>query len=200
MPIRTNRGRAAVYRRIWGWPLRSTTHLVVAIVVFVGLVVATGILVPKLAGDKPPATPSVAGQQSTTSSSRPDGKGPGAPASPLPTRLSEPLRTPTTAPPAPEALALIKQWATTWTNHPDGMTPQQWLDNLRPLTTEEYLPTLATVDLANIPASKVTGEPATTESFTTSVEAEIATDGPKLKITAVKTNVGWRVSAYDRVG
>jgi hypothetical protein len=30
MPIRTNRGRAAVYRKLWAWPLRSPRHLAMA--------------------------------------------------------------------------------------------------------------------------------------------------------------------------
>lgn len=33
MPLRTGRGRAAVLRRIWGWPLRSPGHLAIAAVV-----------------------------------------------------------------------------------------------------------------------------------------------------------------------
>ena len=40
MPIRTNRGRAAVYRRLWGWPLRSPRHLVVALIQMVLILVA----------------------------------------------------------------------------------------------------------------------------------------------------------------
>ena len=38
MPIRTNRGRAAVYRRLWGWPLRSPRHLIGLVVVVLALV------------------------------------------------------------------------------------------------------------------------------------------------------------------
>ena len=48
MPIRTNRGRAAVYRRLWGWPLRSPRHLAASIIIFVVLVVTLGVIIPKV--------------------------------------------------------------------------------------------------------------------------------------------------------
>lgn len=47
MPIRTHRGRAAVYRRLWGWPLRSPKHLVGAVVLIGVVVTAVGFLLPE---------------------------------------------------------------------------------------------------------------------------------------------------------
>jgi hypothetical protein len=46
----------------------------------------------------------------------------------------------------------------------------------------------------------VTGEPTpiTSTSYTTSVVVEIPTDGPKLSITVVSTEAGWRVSQYGQ--
>src|SRR5699024_5037019 len=50
MPIRTNRGRAAVYRRLWGAPMRSPRHLAVTVVVLAGLIVLGGFTLPRLSG------------------------------------------------------------------------------------------------------------------------------------------------------
>jgi hypothetical protein len=181
MPIRTNRGRAAVYRRLWGWPLRSPRHLMGTLVFLAILVTALGIVLPKAVG-KPQAKASP-----TT-----------GPTSNLPTRLSAPLATPTTAAPNGDAVRIAKEWAAAWVDHPAGITSDQWLAKLKPFTTEEYLPVMASVDPANIPATKVTGEPVVGTSYTSSVQLTIPTDGPKLAITVVNTNAGWRVADYDQ--
>ena len=55
---------------------------------------------------------------------------------------------------------------------------------------------MSTVDPANIPASRVTGEPTAGTSYTSSVQLIIPTDGPKLSITVLRSDVGWRVSDY----
>ncbi|GAB3587540.1 hypothetical protein GCM10027445_67790 [Amycolatopsis endophytica] len=196
MPIRTNRGRAAVYRRIWGFPLRSPAHLVGTAVAVIALIVAIGVVVPQLLGNpnrsgpepvriQDPGSSGAASPTSTTSA-------------PMSTRLTAPLVQPTSAAPDPAALTVAKQWATAWATHPDGMTNAQWLDGLRPLTTEEYLPEMSTVDPANIPATKVTGEPTVTKSYTSSLEVLVPTDGPKLSITVARTSSGWLVTGYDQ--
>ena len=69
MPIRTNRGRAAVYRRLWGWPLRSPRHLAASIIIFVVVVVALGVLIPKVL-DRKPAGQTTAGGTPTSSQSQ----------------------------------------------------------------------------------------------------------------------------------
>ncbi|SFQ16328.1 hypothetical protein SAMN05421810_1053 [Amycolatopsis arida] len=199
MPIRTNRGRAAVYRRLWGWPLRSPAHLAGALVLFVALVVGLGIVLPKIFGDggagrTPPGAASSAERTGDTRGSAVAGR------TPLPTRLTEPRETPTPAAPDPDAMRVARQWAEAWVHHPEGMTTEQWLDNLRPLTTPEYLPVMSTVELSNIPAGKVTGEPVATMSYTSSVEVEVPTDGPTLSITVVRTDAGWRVAHYEQAG
>ncbi|WP_020667945.1 hypothetical protein [Amycolatopsis nigrescens] len=198
MPIRTNRGRAAVYRRLWGWPLRSPKHLTVAIVVLAVLITAVGIVLPRVVGDSgngaggPSAAEPSSAPGSGTSSERP-----GPIQSAQPTRLTTPLKLPTAAPPNPEALQVAKDWATAWVNHPAGITNEAWLQGLAPYTTEEYLPQMSSVDLANLPATKLTGEPVAKNSLVSSLDVEIATDGPKLSIKVVRTNAGWRVASYD---
>jgi hypothetical protein len=197
MPIRTNRGRAAVYRRLWGWPLRSPRHLMGTLVFLAILVTALGIVLPKAVG-KPQAKASP-GTGTTTSVTRtPPGLAAPVPTSNLPTRLATPLATPTPTAPNGDAIRVAKDWAAAWVNHPAGMTSEQWLAQLKPLTTEEYLPVMSTVDPANIPATKVTGEPVPGTSYPKSLQVTIPTDGPKLAITVVSTNAGWRVADYDQ--
>lgn len=192
MPIRTNRGRAAVYRRLWSWPLRSPVHLFGTFILVVAVIVAAGIVVPRLLGADPgAATPGSAGSTSDTQEWE-------AGTSRLPTRLSEPLVQPTTAAPDPEALRVAREWVQRWATHPPGTTVEQWVERLRPYTTEEYLPRMRSVDPANIPATKVTGEPKATESFTSSVDVEVPTDGPTLTLSVVRTDAGWRVAGYDQ--
>lgn len=45
MPLRTGRGRAAVLRRIWGWPVRSPGHLAVTAVVIVVAVMVVSVVI-----------------------------------------------------------------------------------------------------------------------------------------------------------
>jgi hypothetical protein len=197
MPIRTNRGRAAVYRRLWGWPLRSPRHLMGTLVFLAILVTALGIVLPKVIG-KPQAKASPGTGPTTSVTVTSPGIAAPVPTSNLPTRLSAPLVTPTPVPPNGDAVRVAKQWAAAWVNHPAGMTSEQWLAQLKPFTTEEYLPVMSTVDPANIPATKVTGEPVVGTSYPSSVQLTIPTDGPKLAITVVSTNAGWRVADYDQ--
>ncbi|WP_328444691.1 hypothetical protein [Amycolatopsis sp. NBC_00438] len=199
MPIRTNRGRAAVYRRLWGFPLRSPRHLVGTLVFLAILVTVLGIVVPKVMGKQPAkASPLTPGTTTTSVTATQSGAAAPVPTSNLPTRLSQPLATPTTAAPNGDAVRVAKEWAAAWVNHPQGITSAQWLEQLKPFTTEEYLPVMASVDPANIPATKVTGEPTVGTSYTSSVQLTIPTDGPKLSITVVSTNAGWRVADYDQ--
>ena len=197
MPIRTNRGRAAVYRRLWGWPLRSPRHLMGTLVFLAILVTALGIVLPKVVG-KPQAKASPSTGTTTSATATPPGVAAPVPTSNLPTRLSTPLATPTSAAPNSDAIRVAKEWAAAWVNHPAGITSEQWLAKLKPFTTEEYLPQMATVDPSNIPATKVTGEPVVGTSYPSSVQLTIPTDGPKLAITVVSTNAGWRVADYDQ--
>lgn len=199
MPIRTNRGRAAVYRRIWGFPLRSPAHLVGSAVAVIVLIVAIGIVVPQLLGNPNRSGPTpvrIPGAgQTTTTPTAPSSSTASAPPS---TRLTAPLLQPTSAAPDPAALQVARQWATAWATHPAGITNAQWVEGLRPFTTEEYLPEMSTVDPANIPATRVTGEPTVTQSYTSSLEVLVPTDGPKLSITVARTPAGWRVTGFDQ--
>lgn len=204
MPIRTNRGRAAVYRRLWGWPLRSPRHLVVTLIGVVVLAIIIGIVAARVHGSNRPVATGSAVLGTTTdgstsvagnsgSSGSPGSTTTGAP--PV-TRLASPPETPVSAQPSPAALNVITTWGKLWVNHPAGMTTTQWLAQLAPYTTQELLPQMNTVDLANINATQVTGAPTATKSFTSSVEALLPTNAGQLDITAINTPTGWLVSSY----
>ncbi|OQO90318.1 hypothetical protein B1813_18025 [Saccharomonospora piscinae] len=202
MPIRTNRGRAAVYRRLWGFPMRSPSHLVGTVILVAAVLIAAGMLVPRLVGDSAgggagPVTPGAAGASSDEASPETDG-GPSATLDreALPTRLSEPLATPSETEPAPEALRRAREWAEAWVTRPADGSAETWLDGLRPLTTPEFWPQLRSVEPDNITATEVVGEPEARQAHPKSVEVELTTDGPGLLVTVVDTDTGWRVSDY----
>lgn len=203
MPIRTNRGRAAVYRRLWGWPLRSPRHLVATLVGAGVLAVAVAVLTQRAGGAPTHATGDLG--VFGTSSIQPGFPGAsGAPATTAPpsspsitaTRLASPPEAPSTAPPSFQAVAVIRGWAQRWVNHPVGMTNQQWLDQLRPYTTAEFLPVMSTINVDNIAATQLTGGIQVTRSYAGSVEALVPTNAGKLDITAIDTPQGWLVATY----
>jgi hypothetical protein len=206
MPIRTNRGRAAVYRRLWGWPMRSPRHLAIVVFVVAALVIATGIIVPQLTGSNDRPTGGAAAETSGSTTTVPNTPGstdiPGesAATNTLPTRITSVTETPKTAEPAQAALTVAESWGKAWVNHPEGITNEQWLEDLRPLTDEEFLNTeMISVEPANIVATKVTGPPTAVESYTSSVTVKLPTDDRNLLITVIKTGAGWRVSKYEQV-
>jgi hypothetical protein len=195
VPIRTNRGRAAVYRRLWGFPLRSPRHLVATVVAVAVLVIGIGVVIPRLLGPQGHSGPVAAGSSSSTQPSATTDVTP----SPLSTRLTAPLVQPSSAPPSQEALNVAERFVRAWASHPAGITNAQWLDGLRPYTTVEYLNAqMSSVDPVNIPATRVTGSPVVVASYTSSVQVLIPTDGPKLSVTVSRTSDGWRVSGYDQ--
>jgi len=204
MPIRTNRGRAAVYRKLWAWPLRSPRHLMVVVFCLAVLAIAVGFVVPQaanpLAGNVP-RVPAVTLSNGVVVSRTTAAPGAGAQAA-APTSTSlvprVTLPPPSPAAPAPEALAVAEAWARAWVNHPAGMTSEEWTAQLVPLTTEEFLPQLRTVDPANIPSTVVTGKAEVITSSASAVDVKIATDGAELRLTVIATDAGWRVSAYNR--
>jgi hypothetical protein len=206
MPIRTNRGRAAVYRRLWGWPLRSPRHLVVFVVVFLVLVIAIGIGVTQLRSGRTGGSSSGSGStgaSSTASSTagkdsiRPGTPSSGSESTSLTPRLTEPSPSSLTAAPPDAVLEVATKWAMAWVNHPDGITTEAWLSALRPLSTEEQITTMETVDPANVPASAVTGAAVATANRGSSVVVAVPTDGGALRVELIATPQGWRVSSYE---
>lgn len=204
MPIRTPRGRSAAYRALWQWPLRSPARLgLVAVFVLAGVVGAvTGI--GALRGPQPegPVGSAVAAPTSSPSAGPRTGSGgrstPAAPTVLPPVTELTPSTLPVSAAPAP-ALAVAARWSAAWVDHPRGVTAEQWLDGLRPFTTDEYLGVLSGVDPANVPATKVVGEPRAVRVAARSVQVEVPTNTVRLRVLVVATEDGWRVAGYEKV-
>ncbi|MCK2240764.1 MULTISPECIES: hypothetical protein [unclassified Crossiella] len=198
MPIRTNRGRAAVYRRLWGWPLRSPRHFTTTLVLLAVVIIGVGILLPD-SEPLPEPDPRTTGSSQLTNPGAPT-SGTRAFAAPTTSThapvTSFPQAAPPPAAPAPEALAIAESWGKAWVDHPDGTTSQQWLDKLKPFTTDEYLGQLASVDPRMVPSSKVTGKPSSISATTSSVEVKLPTDKIVLRLTVITTAAGWRVASY----
>jgi hypothetical protein len=199
VPIRTPRGRSAAYRALWQWPLRSPARLgltvVLLLAVVVGAVAGIGAVTVRSAG-----TAVASGGATLTPQPVPAGRST-APVTPTVLPPVRPL-TPSTLPPsaAPDpALSVAARWAAAWVNHPQGVSAQQWVDGLRPFTTDEYLGVLVGVDPANIPATRVTGEPRATKVASRSVQVTVPTNALTLDVLVVLTDEGWRVAGYDRV-
>lgn len=198
MPIRTNRGRAAVYRRLWGWPLRSGRHLITALVGLVVVAVAIAVVTTRIgnagSGGEHPAAAGASISITPEAPTSIASIGGGSRTPPVTTLASPPV--PMSAPASPAALSVIQAWGRAWVNHPAGMTNAQWLAQLKPYTTDEFLPVMGSVDVANIDATEVTGPPRPTKSFVSSVEALLPTNAGELDITAIATPQGWQVSTY----
>lgn len=200
MPIRTRRGRAAAYRALWEWPLYSPRRLLTCLVALVAAGLAVSLLTTLAAGTArsgvaagpaalpvpAPAPPSAGGAVAA---------GPGA--APSAVELDPPTLPLTATPPA--ALVVARSWTAAWTTHPQGTTTEQWLAGLAPLTTDEFLGVLSTVDLTKIPGSRVTGPAQATEVRAGSVRVQVPTDGATLSVLVVDTGAGgWKVAGYDR--
>jgi hypothetical protein len=207
MPIRTTRGRAAAYRPIWQWPLRSPARLVITVVGVVAVAVLVGTGAAAVGGgsssgggllaSSAPATGVAVAPPVTTETSA------GPSATPVPTVLPPvPTLAPTTLPlsQAPAAaLQVAGRWAAAWARPSAGTTQQRWLDGLSATTTAEYLGVLTSVDPGNIPATRVTGAPTPLRVAPRSVQVEVPMDTLKLLVTVVISDVGdWRVSDSDR--
>lgn len=198
MPIRTHRGRAAVYRRFWAWPLRSPKHLAVFVTCATVVAFALVNVMPESRRSPiPNNNPAFNGQTITTMPRT----GAGSPLTtfvPPPPENSLPQAAPPHAQPPAEAVDLARTWAKVWINHPEGMSPKQWLDQLRPHTTEEYLPVMASVDPANVP-DRLNGEAKVIRSEVGAVDIRQGTNGGDVIISVISTPAGWKVAKYAKV-
>src|SRR5690606_24164608 len=75
---------------------------------------------------------------------------------PAPPTISVPTSTPAPTPPDPQGLKVVEEWGRVWVAHPPGSTKQQWLDALRPHTTDEFSTVMQTVEPAT-PAAREPG-------------------------------------------
>lgn len=204
MPIRTHRGRAAVYRTFWGWPLRSPTHLAGTVVVLVAIAVGAGLVLPDSGSssrvraaptNSPGVTPSPPASRLAVPGATHGGQS-GAASSSTPAPSTLPPGTP--APVA--ALTVARSWVHAFLTVPKGISSARWVEQLRPYTTDELFPELRSVDPANVPAAKITGEPRTVSSSASSAEVDVPTTVIVVRLLLVSTPAGWRVAGYQRAG
>ncbi|HEV7451508.1 MAG TPA: hypothetical protein VGO16_08995 [Pseudonocardiaceae bacterium] len=200
MPIRTHRGRAAVYRTFWGWPLRSPAHLAGTVVVLVAITVGVGLVLPDSGGSSPVRAAPSSSPLAPVSGMAVPGVAPGEqsralfPSTPLPS-------TPPPSTPAPvAALAVARSWVHAFLTVPNGISSARWVEQLRPYTTDELLPELRSVDPANVPAAKIIDEPRTVSSSASSAEVDVPTTVVVVRLLLVSTPAGWRVAGYQRAG
>jgi hypothetical protein len=209
MPIRTDRGRAVVYRRFWGWPLHSPRRLALttlgAAATGIGIAVLTSLGAPRESQPAPAPT--------------------GAVMRPIPAtgRASTPLRPPVSTPAQPglaavtssptavipptantigasrDAAQTARAFAAQWVTHPPGTTGQQWAAQLAPFVVPEYLATLESVDPNTIPATAVTGDPTIRTTSAAVAEATVPTNAGALQLVLLTQPDGtWRVRSYDQ--
>lgn len=180
MPLRTDRGRAAVYRRLWGWPLRSRAHLAGALIGVAAIVAGVSTAVSAVQERPAASRPQPPSQQQKPPSAQPR---------PLP---------PPPAPAPPEALTAAAAFAREWVNHPLGMPAAAWTGQLQPLSEPELLIRLADADPSRVPETQVTGEPTVTTAADQVVTVAVPTDAGPLTVTVAHSAAGWRVHQVDQ--
>jgi hypothetical protein len=194
VPIRTHRGRAAVYRKFWGWPVRSPRHLTGTTLVVVVIAISVSLALPdKNRNTQARALPS--GSPRTSSSA--------LVATPPPADAdgARATRPPAPSGPAPAAaLTVARAWVNAFLTVPKGITSERWIEQLRPFTTEELFPELRSVDPANVPAAQITEAPRTVSVSAGSAEVDVSTTGVVVRLLLVSTPAGWRVASYERAG
>lgn len=194
MPIRTHRGRAAVYRKFWGWPVRSPAHLAGTVLVAVIIAVGVGTALPDRhpLGNGRPVPPG--GSRATASVSAPaaalaGGGGHRATRAPAPS-----------APAPAAALTVARSWVQAFLTVHNGATSAQWAEQLRPFTTDDLFPELLSIDPANVPAAQIIDAPRTVSVGAGSAEVDVPTTAMVVRVLVVSTPAGWRVASYERAG
>ncbi|MFZ0120776.1 MAG: hypothetical protein WAN20_16700 [Pseudonocardiaceae bacterium] len=194
MPIRTHRGRTAVYRRFWGWPVRSPKHLAATVLALVAMGLGLGRALPDNQGGATRTAPAISAEHKGSIALAPrsalaDG---GA------ARQSSALPPGSPAPAA--ALTVARSWVNGFLTVPKGITPARWAEQLRPYSTDDLLPELQSVNPANVPAAQITEAPRTVSAGESSVEVDVPTSAVVVRLLLVSTPAGWRVASYERAG
>jgi hypothetical protein len=192
VPIRTHRGRAAVYRKFWGWPVRSPAHLAGTVLVAVIVAAGIGAVVPGKHRDGTARALQSSGSRVIASAPAPasalDGSG-----------ALRATRVPAPTSPAPAAaLSVAHSWVQAFLAVGKGTTSAQWVEQLRPFTTDDLFPELRSVDPANVPAAQIIDAPRTVSVSAGSAEVDVPTTALVMRLLVVSTPAGWRVASYER--
>lgn len=196
--VRVRSGRGPL-RRLWQWPLRSPVRAAatVAIVVAAVLVSATVARAPG-----PGVSSTVAASVTPTAAPQPRTSLP--PLSRAPVTAGSGTGSPsstaagTTAPVADPAIGQVADsWTRAWLAV-GNVDRAEWLRGLAPLTTEEYLGQLATVDPTRVPAGSVTGAVTITTRKAASAVVTVPTTVGDIRLSMIATATSWRVASADR--
>lgn len=194
MPIRTPRGRAAVYRAFWGWPLRSPKHLAGVLLVLAAIGIGLALLA------HPGGRPSNSAAPSSEVRINPfDPASRAEVPESRPAHPSRPFGSPGGQAPA-EALTVALAWVRAFLNTPAGISSTQWAEQMRPYTTDEAFPVLQSVDPANVPQAEVIGTPRTVSVGAGKAEVDVPTTAGVVRLLLVPTPAGWRVSSFELAG
>ncbi|MGA9309590.1 MAG: hypothetical protein WBV74_04380 [Pseudonocardiaceae bacterium] len=197
MPIRTHRGRAAVYRRFWGWPVRSPKHLAGTVLALVVIGLALGRVLPDNRSGTTFAAPSISAERKAAASPF----GTGSRSAPADAGIARQAPAPAPSAPAPAAaLTVARSWVTEFLTVPKGITAARWLEQLRPYTTDDLFPQLQSIDPANVPAAQIIDAPRTVSAGASSAEVDVPTTAVVVRLLLVSTPAGWRVASYERAG
>lgn len=204
MPIRTQHGRAAVWRRIWGWPLTSGRHAAATAAAGTVVVLAIGAAVGVSGGSGSPAahrTPNPAIAPSyelpeTSTYELPETSVVLPPSAPE----AAPLPPPESAEAPPEAIMAAERFAAAFARPAAGTSPQQWLDGLRAQMTPESAGLIGTIDPTNVDVTRRTGPATVTRSTRSLVETDVPTDAGALHVVLLRTGPDWKVRSYTTGG
>jgi hypothetical protein len=194
VPIRTHRGRAAVYRKVWGWPVRSPAHLAGTLLVAVIVAVGLGTVLPRghpvgTARTAPSHSPGATTSASASTTALAGAGGHRA------TRATAP-----SAPAPAAALTVARSWVQAFLTVRKGTTSEQWVEQLRPFTTDDLFPQLRSIDPANVPVAQIIDAPRTVSVGAGSAEVDVPTTAMVVRLLVVSTPAGWRVASYEQAG
>jgi hypothetical protein len=191
-PIRSNRGRSAVARSIWAWPLHNRTRAVITIILVIGVLLVIGRITSMWREDQDQAGPVVTPPSVTANPNQNTPSTNTASTDPIPAP-SGPI--PAMGPPAPqEALRAAAGFMRNWVHHPQGMTSTQWAENLGPYAMPELVGQLYSTEPGNVPATQLVGDPQVTRVTDAVVELNWRTDGPTVRLTLIHPHGPWLVN------
>jgi hypothetical protein len=197
VPIRTHRGRTAVYRKFWGWPVRSPKHLAGTVLALVVIGLGLGHVLPDNRSRATSAAPSISAERKAATN--PFGTGPRS--APADVGIARQAPAPAPSAPAPAAaLTVARSWVTGFLTVPKGITAARWVEQLRPYTTDDLFPQLQSIDPANVPAAQIIEAPRTVSAGPSSAEVDVPTTAVVMRLLLVATPAGWRVASYERAG
>lgn len=205
MPIRTNRGRAAALRRLWGWPMRSTRHLSATLAV-VTVVLATGGIGAGAGwlgtgGDQQstphasaPSTSQVSSSDAETPSSASDV--PDSSSTHTPSTMDAPAPLPGRAAHDPRPPKVALSFARAFAHHPPEMPRQEWVQRIAPHVMPESRGLLSTINPSTVDVTRVVGPPTMQQAGDAVARVTVPMDTHPLTVRVVQAGGQWQVRSW----